>query len=453
MKCESASVTDRSPAGPATGPAHFGAFLAWLAWSGLAWFSKHPTGSSLLPVALVHLLGWIVLWRANQVWRRLDGRLESWFPGFLGWGIAFRFSAWLGVPLLDDDYARYLWDGWRMLVTGNPYEYPPIHFFGDPTVPATLQGVLDLVNHPHVPTLYGPGLQYWFGAAAWLGVGSLPVLKLLLVLADLGIVTLVRHLGGPRAALLYAWCPLVIFETAFNSHAEVLAILPLLAGIALHRSRNRFVSGLLLGMSAASKLTVLPAIPFVLRIRNAPGWAGFVVGAVVPYLPFGLLPSQADRAGLSEFLASWEFNSSIVGMLGLFLPATGSRWVALALVAPLLWVLWRRKSQEIHAIPRLDLVFGVWFLGSAVVNPWYLLWMVPFAAIFPTRMIWAALVMVTLSYATSMNLGLSLAGPYNHPWWVRPVEYGAVLFAWLWSWKQATTHPSAQGNAPLRTTG
>lgn len=406
--------------------------MTLVAWSGLAWSSTHRSPSPLMIVAFVHAIGWLALWHANGVWHRWDARLASMAPGFLGWAVAFRLAAWSGTPLLDDDYARYLWDGWRMLDSGNPYEHAPMHFFQDPTVPRAMQEVLDSVNHPHVPTIYGPGLQFWFGVAAWLGLGSLSALKWLLVAADLGTIALVRHLGGWRPALLYAWCPLVVFETAFNSHAEVLAILPLLAGIALHRRGWAFLSGLLVGLSAASKLTVLPAVPFVLRLRNVSGWIGFAAGALVPYLPFGFHPGQADRAGLAEFLASWEFNSSIVGILGFFIPGNGTRWLALVLIAPVLWFLWRRTAMEERAIPRLDLVFGIWLLGSAVVNPWYLLWIAPFAALHPTRMTWVALGVVTLSYATSMNLGLSLAGPYDHPWWVRLVEYGAVLLAGLW---------------------
>lgn len=453
MNVESAHLPNHKPTAAGIWIVHLSGFLALLAWAGLAWISKHPIASPLLLVALIHVVGWTVLWHASSLWRQLDTRLDSMIPGFLGWALAFRLAAWFGTPLLDDDYARYLWDGWRMLVSGNPYQHAPMHYFGDPGIPAPMQAVLDLVNHPHIPTLYGPGFQFWFGAAAWLGVGSLLALKSLLVVADLGVIALVRHIGGWRAALIYAWCPLVIFETAFNSHAEVLAIVPLLAAIALHRSRRWFLAGLFLGISAASKLTVLPALPFVLRLRNIPGWIGFAIGVLVPYWPFGLLPGQADRAGLSEFLASWEFNSSLVGILGLFLPATGARWISMALIVPILWTIWIQTPRDERAIPRLDLVFGAWFLGSAVVNPWYLLWMVPFAALHPTRMVWAALVAVTLSYATSMNLGLSLAGPYDHPWWVRPLEYGTVLMAWVWSRVQPSADPSEPRRAPTTTTG
>ena len=430
-----------------------GSFLLLMAWAALAWISKLPQGSPLLYVALIQIFGWGLLWFMDRVWCRMDAGLDSVFARFLGWALAFRLAAWFGTPLLEDDYARYLWDGWRMLQGGNPYEHAPLHYFGDPSVPAVMQGVLDLVNHPHIPTLYGPGLQLWFGAAAWLGLGSLSALKLLLLLADLGVIALVRHLGGSRAALLYAWCPLVIFETVFNAHAEILAVLPLLAGIALQRTRRRFMSGLMLGVSVATKLTALPAVPFVIRPLDARGWVGFATGILALYLPFGIQSGEVDRAGLAEFLATWEFNSSLVGLLGVVLPTPWSRWLSMALVAPILFVAWRKTVRDGMTLPRLDLVFGMWFLGSAVVNPWYLLWMAPFAALFPTRLAWVALASVTLSYATSMNLGLNLEGPYNHPWWVRPLEYGAVLIAWLWPSFRPSGNASGTSTEPSKSAG
>ena len=64
-----------------------------------------------------------------------------------------------------------------------------------------------------------------------------------------------------------------------------------------------------------------------------------------------------------------------------------------------------------------------------MVNPWYLLWVLPFAAIRPSAWAWTASVAVLLSYATGLNLQDMNMHPFGHPWWVRPVEYGAIALA------------------------
>ena len=90
---------------------------------------------------------------------------------------------------------------------------------------------------------------------------------------------------------------------------------------------------------------------------------------------------------------------------------------------------WHLNHTE--TVPRGDWVFGVFFLLSAVVNPWYLLWLLPFVAIFPSIPGVTALVVVTLSYMHGLNLPGTNLGPYEHPNWVRLVEIAAVGIAAL----------------------
>ena len=78
-------------------------------------------------------------------------------------------------------------------------------------------------------------------------------------------------------------------------------------------------------------------------------------------------------------------------------------------------------------MPPGDRLHRLLLLLAPVVNPWYLLRVLPFAAIRPRPWAWTASEVVLLSYATGlkdMNLH-----PFGHPWWVRPVEYGAIALA------------------------
>ncbi len=81
-------------------------------------------------------------------------------------------------------------------------------------------------------------------------------------------------------------------------------------------------------------------------------------------------------------------------------------------------------------------LLAVMFALSPVMNPWYALWLLPFAALGNARWPWVAATLVLLSYVVELNLGLiSSNGPYHHPSWVRPVEYLGILMAVGFEWR------------------
>jgi uncharacterized MnhB-related membrane protein len=99
----------------------------------------------------------------------------------------------------------------------------------------------------------------------------------------------------------------------------------------------------------------------------------------------------------------------------------------LLFAAAYIWF-WVRKRDAMHA----DILLGLFFLLSPVVNAWYLVLLAPFVALNPS--IWGvtALTTVLLSYATGMNTGHTDMGLFDHAWWVRPAELLPVLFAGLY---------------------
>ncbi len=78
-----------------------------------------------------------------------------------------------------------------------------------------------------------------------------------------------------------------------------------------------------------------------------------------------------------------------------------------------------------------DLLYGCLFLFAPVVNPWYLLWLLPFVCAHPSAWGVAALASISLSYSHGLFLQLPELVPYQHPGWVRPAEIGVVGLAWL----------------------
>ena len=377
----------------------------------------------------------IVVWTAAPVFALylyLVHREETFPIGRLFlWAIVFRLCGFFGGPFYEDDFYRYLWDGFRFWETGTPYGVAPEAFFLDPSVPKALHGALDQINNPDLPTIYGPTAQLMFLLGYLLKAGSVNVLQGLLIIVDLAIIYLLTRLTTIRNAMLYAWCPLVIKEIAFTAHPDALGVcLVLVAIVLVVRDRYGFAA-VCLGFAVGAKLFAFVIVPFVLYRARLRHWLYFLLTLGVLYVPF-LLAGATDVDSLIVFAQEWEFNSSIFAILSLFIPATISKLTLGAAYVVLVLYLLRRHGRENNLIPRGDWVFGSLFVLSPVFNAWYMLWVLPFAAIFPSRWAWTASVALLLTYITGLHLGDLETQPYAQPLWVRITEFGTIALALVW---------------------
>jgi alpha-1,6-mannosyltransferase len=305
---------------------------------------------------------------------------------------------------LSDDTLRYLWDGRVLLAGFDPYRLAP-----DDELLAPLRDAdWEAMPHRQVPTVYPPLAQALFLAAA-----ALPApfhsLKILLSAIDLlGCLLLFRLaaiLAVPRARVLfYAWNPLV-------------------AG------------------AVAAKLLPLMALPIWLRRSGRPWLFGGVAGLALLAL-FLPLFAAGPPPGLLIYAERWEFNGPLFEplwrlidrldltprvKLGLDRLETFAGWeldpyyrlaypqllaklcLAAGLCAFLLWLLLRPPPPAI-AFGR---AFGAYILCSATVYPWYLVGILPFAALCRRRSWLLASALLPLAYLPRLFPGLVLY-PYIH---------------------------------------
>ena len=345
------------------------------------------------------------------------------------WAVLFRSCGVFGIPLFEDDWFRYLWDGYRFVETGTPYGWPPAASFLDADVPAAMQRVLDQVNHPAIPTIYGPTVEYAFGLSYLASPGSLVPLQLLLIAADIVLIRMLLCVAAPGLVLLYAWCPLVVKEIAFTAHPDGLGVCLAFAAVVLRRRELFVAAGVCLAVAVGAKVFALLLVPFVLARAPARTWLAFAATLAWLYLPF-VLQGGTDLPTLAFFAATWEFNAALYALLAPWLSPGGAR---LALGAALLGL---GAAYGLHylrhtpgQIPRGDWIFGAFLVAAPVINPWYAIWFLPFAVIYPSRWAWTASSAVLLSYVTGLNLDAVDLDPFVQPWWVRPVEFGAILAA------------------------
>jgi hypothetical protein len=231
-----------------------------------------------------------------------------------------------------------------------------------------------------------------------------------------------------------AWCPLLVFETGFNAHPDVLGIALLTVALLLRMREQNLACGIVCALAVAAKIFALPLVPFILwRARKA--WLVFGVTLAGLYAPFWIQGSAADLAGLMTFANEWEFNSSAYALFRWSFGASIAKIVCGLLFCAVWLLLFRRWKAGIKsgrfgpAIPPGAEVYGALFLFSATVNSWYLLWLVPFVALRPSVMGIAAMALISLSYVTGLNLGEPGLDNFAHPDWVRIVEYGGIALA------------------------
>ena len=341
----------------------------------------------------------------------------------------------LGPGLSADGY-RYVWDGLVQLEGVNPYRYAP----EDPAL-AALRGaaVYDNLNSASFYSVYPPIPQAIFALGALFheagGAASYFVIKGVLAVLELGGVFVLARLVSARALLLYAWHPLVLLEAAGQPHTEAALVLFLaLTVLAARGGRGRWASAALAG-AVWTKLFPVVFFPFLWRRF---GWkavwpAAFVSAVLVlpyaaPYVPGHL------RASLDLYVRYFEFNAGPYYALKKgFTLATGQDWsktlgpffrALFLLTLPVLYVLDVRRGWRLAQA--ILVTWGAYLFLSTTVHPWYLLAVLPLAALLE-RPAWHWQWLGVLSLGTYL---FYIGGPY---WIFVILGWGGWLLLACWA--------------------
>jgi hypothetical protein len=390
--------------------------------------AAHPVASAALLAGAFGALCWAVPVLAAAA-RNRDAGLGA---GILVVAAVLRLVLLPLPPSLSDDVLRYVWDGRVAAVGRNPYELPP----DASDLVALRDAAWERVPHREVPSVYPPLAMTMFSIAARLPA-PVTALKATLAACDLGtcalLLSLARRRGLPVVRVAsYAWNPLVTLEVAGMGHVDAAGVaLAVLAVALLDRPRP---PGLAAAAAAAggvlAKLAPIAVLPTWARASSRP--AAFLA-ASLGLVAVGLAPVVAAAggvpAGLGRYAVSWEFNGPLHEPLWRALEAAGTApavksgldlakrltgrhemwdWlyphVYPQLLAKLLlaagfvafWCMVWRRSAVLEGTGRL---FGGALLCSATVYPWYLLWVLPWAALCAHRAWLAASALVLAAYA------------------------------------------------------
>ena len=263
-----------------------------------------------------------------------------------------------------------------------------------------------------VPTVYGP----LFTALSYpLAPLSIPtdvfVYKAIAAVSSLAVVALVwngarlRGINPVKAAVLVGLNPLVVVYGVGGGHNDLLMLVPMLAAVVLLlQRRGRLGAGSIM-VGAGIKMTAGLLFPFALAGARGPLLStrrrDLLIGAGITAAVIGIFTVILFGAGPLHLPATianvqskgnWQ---SIPGFIGTRLGlGTVGHPVALILGAVfavalgwLVWQVWRGKLDWIAGAGWASLALLV---TAASLLPWYVVWLMPLAALGRDRRLWKA---------------------------------------------------------------
>ena len=364
-------------------------------------------------------------------------RSPLWF--ILAAAILCRVVLLFSPPTLSDDINRYLWDA-RMQFQGvNPYVYAP----ESEDVAHLRDGFHGGINNKDVPTVYPPLMQTAFMVAAYLWY-SPTSMKLFFTLCDVGVIVLMilvlgRRNRPPERVLIYAWNPLVLVEISGSGHNDSLPVVLMLAALLAVDGRRSYRAVAWLALSMLAKWFTVMLVPaFYRKFRSLkPFWIlpALIFVSYLPYLDAG----PGLFGGLLVYGDKWRFNDSI---FSIFFYLTDSLNVSKIIVATLFAGLVAYCAARIpDPFRSAFILLGAYLALTPTVQPWYLVWIIPFLCLYPNPA-WILLSgLAALSY--HVVIGFVLSGTWHEETWVRYVQYvpfyGLLIAQFLrnGSWRNA----------------
>ncbi|HEX3241196.1 MAG TPA: glycosyltransferase 87 family protein [Solirubrobacterales bacterium] len=287
----------------------------------------------------------------------------------------------------------------------NPYVHPPLSVPSDPAYAE--------VTWTEATSAYGPLFTLASYPLAWLGVGAaVAVLKAVAALSVLGLALVVariaawRGIDPLRAAAFVALNPLVLVHVVGGAHNDGLTMLLAMLGVAAVLAGRELGGGVAFVAAIAVKASALVVAPFAL------------LGARRRLLLLlGELLAAAAIAIAASIAFGWDWTGAL-GLAGenqdrtshLSIPITLARLTgldpdpvraaALALYAVAVVALLARSWRGHDWVEAAGWATLGLLLATAWLLPWYLVWLLPLAAISRSR----PLVLMTLAL-TAYQLG------------------------------------------------
>ena len=338
-------------------------------------------------------------------------------------GLIFRAVIFISVPFFSQDFYRFIWDG-ELIVHGmNPYAFTPNELIGNTAFQFpnkdllfNKMGSLSAKYNSNYP----PVNQVFFAAAAAISglslLGKMLILKLFVVLADMGIFFIGRKILThykleEKQIAFYFLNPLIVIELTGNLHFEGVMLFFLLLGVYTFLHKKLFLAATFISMAIATKLVPLILLPFFIRRMT---WKENLIffgslallGAFTFYFCFGAENISHYLSSIALWFNNFEFNASIyfvlraigfaingynmIAVFGKILPV-----VSVIIIVVLAFVDYKQNRKNIF--PFLSLALAAYLMCATTVHPWYIVTLVGLGVFtnFKFTLIWSILVFIS----------------------------------------------------------
>lgn len=381
----------------------------------------------------------------------------------IGITILFRLVFLFAIPNLSQDFYRFIWDG-RMILEGfNPYLSLPKNFIQQGIQPIAeanqLYEGMGQMNGSHY-TNYPPINQLCFLIAALFAsksiFGAVVVLRLLIILADIGILyfgkKLLKRLQLPvKNIFWYALNPFIIIEMTGNLHFEPVMLFFLVWSLYKIHQQKWIWGAILLACSISVKLIPLLFLPLFFQwftqkrnqntafqfkghLNLALFYTICLVFVTVVFLPFyssELINNYSNSVGL--WFRNFEFNASFYYVFReIGYAFRGYNEIAIiGKITPILTILFLMCitffRKNIHFTQTIGaLLFGLcfYYFTATTVHPWYLATPLILSVFtkYKFPIVWTFV--IVLSYQAYANL------PWKENLWFVALEY-VILYGYL----------------------
>jgi alpha-1,6-mannosyltransferase len=353
----------------------------------------------------------------------------------ISFGVVFRLVTLLPEPFMSSDIYRYAWDGVVQHAHISPYRYVP----GDPALSFLRGPNQDLFDHinrrEYARTIYPPAAQFLFYLITWFNT-SVTFMKLAMILFEgitvYALMELLQSLGRRREeVLLYAWCPLLVWEIGSSGHVDSSAMALISLALLARLRQKPIATGLFLGAAILIKFYPLVLVPVLWQRRDLKmplaiaSLAAFSYAcyARVGWLVFGFLGGYVQEEGVQTG-ARYFLLQLIQRFPGLQHTPTGfylgAVFLMLSVLAVLSWKASNYQSDQREAsfwartfrIPRsASFLPGALFISFALMlafsphYPWYVAWLIPFGVLLPNAPVFAYTLGLFYLSATPLGAG------------------------------------------------
>jgi hypothetical protein len=312
----------------------------------------------------------------------------------MGAVVAMHVIFLLAPPLLSHDVFSYIAYA-RLGVANhlNPYTHSPLAITHDPGF--TFAGSV------RAKSAYGPLFTLLTYPLSPLGVpAAFWILKVVAALSSLGVVALVWRIAerlrrDPLVpALMVGLNPIVLVHVVGGAHNEALTLLVTMAGVLLWVSGREAAGAAVATIATGIKASAGLAVPFLvvgdIRRRLPAAVVALVAVALVGLIAFGthaldafsLISSNQDQT------SRFSIPHKAAQLLAALLPGDRLDYrntirviFAIAFAAVFIWLLWRTYRRLIQPLEAIGWAAFAILVASAWLVPWYILWLLPFAAL------------------------------------------------------------------------